>query len=351
MKRRMIAMLLSAAMLVSLFLTPGLAAEVSFTDTSGHWAEKAIASAVEKGLFQGVEKNRFAPNEEMTRAMFVIVLGRFAEGMGAVITGKSTFSDVPATSYYAPYVAWAADKGIVTGTRVDQFSPRDSVTREQMCALFIRFLTMIGYPVPTGSSLTFADRATFHGYSVAPVQSAVALGLFEGMNSADGLVFKPREGATRAEAATVFLRLADLSGIKNLDLSRLPSSSGTEQKPAEPVISDPVMKKEAEIAGYLTTVLNNYDNMEYLGTTDQAVRSCMDRVMGCLRGALRDRNSGIPLTKENVALRYQGTMDEMKQVYHGMSEAQKDQVINIAVRLESIAHLRILCEYFDISIL
>lgn len=48
--------------------------EPLFPDIAGHWAEEAIVEAVGLGLFVGVSDDSFAPDKNMTRAEFMVVL-------------------------------------------------------------------------------------------------------------------------------------------------------------------------------------------------------------------------------------------------------------------------------------
>ena len=49
--------------------------------------------------------------------------------------------DVSADAYYAPYVAWAAENGIVKGIGNNLFAPDDNVTREQMAVILDNYCT------------------------------------------------------------------------------------------------------------------------------------------------------------------------------------------------------------------
>ena len=74
----------------------------------------------------------------MTRGMFVTVLGRLAKVDTENYTGTS-FSDVPAATYYAPYISWASGEGIVSGTGNGRFSPDTPVTREQIAKMLFTY--------------------------------------------------------------------------------------------------------------------------------------------------------------------------------------------------------------------
>lgn len=84
------------------------ASEKTFMDVSTtDWYYSAVEYVVTKELFSGTSSTTFSPNAPMTRGMFVTVLGRQA-GINASSYSGSDFTDVSTSSYYAPYIKWAA---------------------------------------------------------------------------------------------------------------------------------------------------------------------------------------------------------------------------------------------------
>ena len=90
MKRRILSLLLSVVMVITMAPTAAMAAQKEtgeavessgFTDVSGEdWFYGYVVQAVEKKLFEGVGEDRFDPSGTMSRAMFVTVIGRMAGG-------------------------------------------------------------------------------------------------------------------------------------------------------------------------------------------------------------------------------------------------------------------------------
>lgn len=114
--KKLIASLLSLILLTSIFTANASAAAERFTDVNpGAWYYTAVDYAVSEKLFNGTSATTFAPNAAMTRGMFVTVLGNKA-GLDTKEYPSSSFSDVKVGQWYAPYVEWAAQNGIVTGT-------------------------------------------------------------------------------------------------------------------------------------------------------------------------------------------------------------------------------------------
>ena len=105
-----------------------------FTDIKNHWAADNIIFVASRGLLAGTGNNQFSPDTGMTRGMFVTALGRLA-GIDQADYKTGKFTDVKADAYYAPYVNWAAEKGIVNGTSATTFSPDTNITREQMAVI------------------------------------------------------------------------------------------------------------------------------------------------------------------------------------------------------------------------
>ncbi len=177
---------------------------VSFNDTANHWAKKQIGFNAARDIFQGTAPNIFQPDGNMTRGMFVTILGRMS-GVEADMTGESSFGDVPAGMWYTPYVVWAAENGIVTGYDADRFGPEDLITREQMCAMIDRYLEKQGYVIAvTANEITFADDGLISPWAEESVEFCRASGLVVGK---ENNLFAPQDYTTRAEAATLMQRL------------------------------------------------------------------------------------------------------------------------------------------------
>lgn len=175
---------------------------VSFTDIAGHWAESDILFAAEREIFRGVGGGRFDPNGTMTRAMFVTVLWRIA---GSPAAGSTAFDDVAANAWYADAVAWGASNEIIKGYGNGRFGPNDLVTREQMCALIVRYLSYAGFVLPAQvDAAEFADAAAISAWAREAVGFCQTRGLVNGRENA---VFDPAASATRAENCAVFHRL------------------------------------------------------------------------------------------------------------------------------------------------
>lgn len=180
---------------------------VTFDDIQNHWAKEDIEFVAARGILNGTGSNQFSPDAPMTRAMFVVALGRMA-GIDPSGYASGTFSDVPGTAYYAPYVEWAASKDIVVGTGGGKFSPDGLVTRQQMAAIMSRYAKAMGYQVPaTRTAVTFADNSAIGSWAADAVRQMQRAGVLMGKG---GNRFDPTGTATRAQASATIRRYIEL---------------------------------------------------------------------------------------------------------------------------------------------
>ena len=179
----------------------------AFTDIHNHWAADNILFAASRGLLSGTSDTTFSPGAGMTRGMFVTALGRLA-GINSDSYKTGKFTDVKADAYYAPYVNWAAQNGIVTGVTATNFAPDTNINREQMAVIMKNYAAKLGYDLPqTLKAVTFADNTQISSWAKDAVKSMQQAGILAGKN---GNKFDPKGTATRAEVATVLRQFVEI---------------------------------------------------------------------------------------------------------------------------------------------
>ncbi|NLC67238.1 MAG: S-layer homology domain-containing protein [Clostridiaceae bacterium] len=181
-----------------------------FTDISGHWAQSYIDFVTEREIFLGTSRNTFAPDEAMTRAMFVTVIGRLYERSYGEITPSAnpTFNDCDYSAWYGKYVDWAAENNIIKGYGNGLFGPDDPVTREQMAVILHRFASFLGMlPIDMDDTLRYADADSIAGYAREAALYCQATGIIGGR---PGGIFAPKDTATRADVATIIKRFIEV---------------------------------------------------------------------------------------------------------------------------------------------
>lgn len=170
------------------------------------WYFASIDWASTKGILKGTEPYRYEPDGSLTRAMFVTMLHRLMEGKQlAQKTQNVKLSDVNSAEWYAKAVTWAVENGVVNGYEDGTFRPSNRITREEMCVILDRLLQTLNKQ-GTAATLTFADRTSIADWARDAVARLTATGIIRGQGENR---FAPKSTATRAEAATVMLRLLE----------------------------------------------------------------------------------------------------------------------------------------------
>ena len=171
---------------------------IDIFETDSYYA--AIEFVYENGLFKGVSATEFAPDTTMTRAMFVTVLGRL-HGITEDYVGESVFEDVVAGEWYAPYVVWAADNGIVLGYGDGTFGINDEITVEQAAVILARYAAFIELDVAAEYDLAaeYADAGEVAEWAVDGMTWVVAEGIYNGVEGN----LNPQVPAARALVATM----------------------------------------------------------------------------------------------------------------------------------------------------
>ena len=216
MKKRIVSMMLCLLMLLNTVPLSAFAMERNksepFDDVNqADWFYESVLDAVENEFFSGIKSDTFAPNDPMTRAMYVTAIGHIAEVENSYPVQDGFFSDVKANADYAPYVMWAADKGISQGVGNHIFSPDGLITREQMATFTVRFFDAYKIPYPqTIVKAAPADYDKIEDYAKNAVMKLWNSGLFVG--DGEGF-FNPKGNATRAEGATFSVRMNQIFAI------------------------------------------------------------------------------------------------------------------------------------------
>lgn len=112
------------------------------------WYYDAICWAIDNGIMNGVGDRLMAPNEPVTREMFVTILYRAAKTIGLstvnnVTEDISDITDLDTVSEWADEAAmWATEGGLMSGTKIGDdmmWLPQDTCTRAQAAKVFTLF--------------------------------------------------------------------------------------------------------------------------------------------------------------------------------------------------------------------
>ena len=162
---------------------------------NGAYFYEAVKWAVKNGITTGVGNDLFAPEQPCTRAQIVTFLWRAAGSPEP--KAMSSFTDVPASAYYAKAVAWAVENGITNGMTATMFAPDATCTRGQS----VTFLHRVLKGTASGST-NFTDVKSDTFYADA-INWAVANNVTNGTSNT---TFSPNADCTRAEIVTFLYR-------------------------------------------------------------------------------------------------------------------------------------------------
>ena len=172
-----------------------------FNDVSyGDWYYDAVQFVYSKGIMDGVDYYKFAPNGTITRGMIVTMLWRMAgEPFEMPVT---SFTDVEIGRYYTTAVAWACRNGIADGMGESTFGPNDAITREELVTLLYRYAQYFGHSCIGTSIEGFADAGSVSSYAYNAMCWAYKAGVVTGTT---GSRLNPQGTASRAEAAQMIM--------------------------------------------------------------------------------------------------------------------------------------------------
>lgn len=188
-------------------LTNGAETAMGYSDVKlSSWYFSAVYFVNYNKLMDGATGTTFAPNQHVTRAVFVEALYRLA-GSPAVTTAAS-FPDVPSSSKNYNAIMWANENDIVYGFTDGSFGPEKNVTREQMAAIMQRYVAYAGKSTSYSSDAkynAFPDKSSVSSYAVDCLKWAVDKGIINGSAKGNTTVIDPKGTASRAHVAQILL--------------------------------------------------------------------------------------------------------------------------------------------------
>jgi hypothetical protein len=95
---------------------------------AGAWYETWVEQALAAGLVTGYEDGTFKPNASINRAEAVTLLLR-AAGIQSSTVNVPNYPDVDPEAWYAPYLIYATEEGIVAGYEDGTFGPNNALLR------------------------------------------------------------------------------------------------------------------------------------------------------------------------------------------------------------------------------
>ena len=232
MKRTRFLSVLLAALLCGSLLPSAAAAPAGLSDIQGHWAQKEIEEAIDRGWVDGYPDDTFRPEKTISRAEFTKMLlaatkltpdsetVQWMKDHASIYT--RSFVLLEAKPYQASFVDmdqnWLTKQGwtdtaIASGMVVPddyngkKFQPTKAIARYEIALMADRALGLV-QPAsrPLAEPLPFTDAADIQDWAKGYVAEAVKAGVIQGYP--DG-TFGPKKTATRAEAVVMVSRVLE----------------------------------------------------------------------------------------------------------------------------------------------
>jgi large repetitive protein len=187
----------------------------SFSDLNGHWGQSELEVLISRHILQGVSDKVFEPEKPITRAEIVKILLDLRQEIGAKLSDagasrSTSFTDVSAGDWYAPYVATAIQAGLVEGAD-GKFRPNDPVSRQELAVMLHRAFDALQIQTNGADSLApFADAGDIAAWARPSMAAAVRAGIMNGISDTE---LVPLGRTTRAEAGVMALRLLVQTGL------------------------------------------------------------------------------------------------------------------------------------------
>ena len=188
-KRKMLSILV--IMIMTVAMLPSIAFAASPSDISNHWAKVQIEDWMDKGLVNGYPDGTFRPDNNITRAEFmVLVNGAF----GYSVKVSIDYVDVTANDWYFDAVAKAKAAGYITGYADGTVKPNNPISREEAAVVIMKVKKLVQNETAADK---FTDASSISEWSKGGIGAAVANGIMSGYP--DG-TFQASNSITRAEA-------------------------------------------------------------------------------------------------------------------------------------------------------
>lgn len=208
----------------------------TFTDSIDHWAKDAISYLKDEQITTGYADGSFGVNKSITRAEAATLLVR-AMNLDLTNEEKPSFADVSEENIFYPYITTIASKNIMNGRSAGVFQPNSTLTRAEMAAILVN-----AFELKSIRNHMFTDVKQTH-WAYEAIQILASNGLTSGYK--DG-TFKPDSAITRAEFASLLVRVLQLQPDEIVKDEQLDESSSLEIEEVTEDITDNVIEDTTE---------------------------------------------------------------------------------------------------------
>lgn len=161
--------------------------------------EKSI-EVIRLPYMSGIAKDKFAPNEKITRAEAASVLKRIIDDKAST-NDVSSFRDIKENDWFYDNIVFIEKEGLISGYKDGTFRPKEAMTRAQFASMMANYLKLqVG-----NNPIDFKDVKENY-WARDAINTLSSHGIMVGKTKDE---FKPNEKITRAEAATIFNKVLD----------------------------------------------------------------------------------------------------------------------------------------------
>lgn len=229
---------------------------VIYSDTQNHWAVDYIDDVTNRGIMTGTGTNTFSPSVDITRGSFALVLANTLGRRAVNNVSNTGLSDVASGKYYTGAAMWAVETGIME-TVNSFFSPSDPLTRAEAAMAIVRFCRYYGcYDDSINCVAEYYDCNNYDDDEQEEIGTAIKWGFM----SPSGGYFNPEGTVSRGEVCVI---------IHNLFTIHVPNLESTKYAFNQPNFMwvnrgyglDWYTSDELNMAWYsLITITDNYGN-------------------------------------------------------------------------------------------
>lgn len=193
MKNRVLAVMLTAVLILSAFASVSAAESNDRIDT-------AISTLSGLAIMRGYDDGLFYPEKDVTRMEFVALVLRTLgmENVSESMKENATFRDVDASLWGAGAVNFAASMGLVDGYTDGNFGPNDTVTVNQAVKVLIE-------------ALGYGELAKKQGYPGGYLSVGSNLGVIDGVAAGEN-------AATRGEIALLIYNSLEVKLMEDVNI-------------------------------------------------------------------------------------------------------------------------------------
>lgn len=184
----------------------------TFADIAGHPAAQAIEALAARGIVNGQDERRFAPELPMSRAEFSAIAVR---ALGLEPKSAPSFTDVTPGDWFYAAAGTAAAYGMIRGVGDGRFNPGGTITLEEAAVMAARAAGLCGMNTAMDEKAAQNILAQFQDYRMCAGWAMEGLGFCygRGILPQDELEIRPTEAIKRSEAAEMFYSLLSLAKL------------------------------------------------------------------------------------------------------------------------------------------